>query len=63
MSRKAFMPFIALSLWQGLAVTACADARNLLTIGCDGWCRSAQWRESDYATIEAPLAAAKNPRR
>ena len=63
MSRKAFMLFIALSLWQGLAVTACADARNLLTIGCDGWCRSAQWRESDYATIEAQLAAAKNPRR
>ena len=63
MSRKAFMLFIALSLWQGLAVTACADARNLLTIGCDGWCRSAQWRESDYETIEAQLAAAKNPRR
>ncbi len=63
MSRKAFMLFIALSLWQGLAVTACADARNLLTIGCDGWCRSAQWRGSDYATIEAQLAAAKNPRR
>ena len=60
MSRKACTLFVALSLWQGLAVTACADARNFLTVGCDAWCQSAQWRESDYATIEAQLAAAQN---
>ena len=63
MSRKACTLFVALSLWQGLAVTACADARNFLTVGCDAWCQSVQWRESDYATIEAQLAAAQNPHR